>query len=632
MHRAVRVLLFKPPIRSSMVEVGRHMPIGLAYVAAALRAEGIDVEIFDALAETEGNHVVDPADYTAADRAKVAAHPRWSQLVHWGADWERIDRELAERDYDILGLSCMFTPYYEPAFEVARRAKRLRPDLKVLLGGQHGTVATAHALSEPAIDAVVLGEAEQRIGQIVGALAEGRPLTGIAGVGFRCGEGLCRCAIPLDRVHIQENAGFAEDLDAFPRPAVDLLDMTSYDNTATLITSRGCPFSCSFCTVHATVGKKFRYRAPEAVVAEIADYVHNHDIRRFFIEDDNFTFDVARVHEICAAIADSGLDVELHLPNGMTVVKLSDDMVAAMASAGFKSLFLGLESTDTVRLRKIRKGFTSLEKVEAGAALFRENSVDVGASLIVGLLGQDLVEIARDSINLMVAGVRFWTNPFYPIPGSPDYERCRADGLISHDTEPALFDQFNFAVGSDVLSPAELYWAWIATQAMAQWPHYVLEGVAARRSSGDAVSFEHAAAELLRHSEQVMRVDGTLEVPAVPVDFTGPVVTVDAEGCFHAVQGLADRSRPPDFCMLTGDVIAAALALYCGRAFHAVPRHASGDPQCRFELVEGADDRAYETVQRTFVDELDSLDDPVLPAAAGSRRAALATMTPSSSS
>ncbi len=617
-----RVLLIKPPIRSCMVEIGRHMPIGLAYLAAQLRRADIDVEIFDSLAWTSDNHVVDPADYTDADRVKLAAHPRWTHLLHWGATWERIAGRLVDGGYDVVGVSCMFTPYYEPAYEVARLAKKLLPDAKVILGGQHPTVAPEHALAEPAFDALVLGEADGSVVEVVRRLVAGATLDDMSGLAYRCATGLCGCDEPTEGdVHLRPRTTFLQDLDGLPLPAVDLLRMGDYHDTATLITSRGCPFSCSFCTVHATVGKKFRSRTSENVVDEIEHYVTAHGIRKFFIEDDNFTFDIPRVHEICRAVRARDLDVELHLPNGMTVVKLDEELVEDMAAAGFRSLFLGLETTDRTRLLKIRKGFTSLEKVRTGARLFTERGVDVGASLIVGLLGQDSAALVRDSINLMLVDVRFWTNPFYPIPGSPDFRQCLSNGLISQDTELALYDQFNFAIGSDLLSPAQLYWAWVSTQAMCQWPKYVLEGAAARRE-GRQIGLAEGLDQLLAHSADLFRPDGGLEVPAVPVAIEGNLIHVHPEGCFDSMHHLHGKHQPRGLCMFTGDVLAAALSLHTGTTWTASQLAQKIDGRCVFEVGIVEPEPVFEEICEVIVgeldDALDALDaEPVASLAVG---------------
>src|SRR5438552_9978623 len=151
----MRVLLLKPPMRSCMIEIGRHMPIGLLYLASMLRDAGHTVEVFDSLAHIEDNHVVPPSELTQVDRVKIAGHPRWRHLIHWGADWNRVRSAIEDFAPDVVGVSCMFTPHYEPAYEAARLVKSLAPHVPVLLGGQHPTGAAQHALAEGAIDLVV---------------------------------------------------------------------------------------------------------------------------------------------------------------------------------------------------------------------------------------------------------------------------------------------------------------------------------------------------------------------------------------------------------------------------------------------------------------------------------------------
>ena len=301
----MRVLLIKPSVRGFRVEIGRHVPIGPAYLAACLRDHGHDVTLFDALSFTEDNHVVDPADYTKADKLKLDRHPRWRHLVHWGASQDRLARAIEQADPQVVGISCMFTPYYESAYEAARLARKIAPDALVIFGGQHPTVAHHHALAEPAFDILVRGEGEHTLPRVLDAFAAGSPMTEIHGLVFRCDPRFCRCDHG-GGLHVTPAAAQVPDLDALPLPATDLLDFDRYGRWTTLITSRGCPFSCTFCTVHATVGKAFRYRSPQNVVDELRHYVFEHGVRQFRIEDDNFTFDVDRVRELCGAIRASG--------------------------------------------------------------------------------------------------------------------------------------------------------------------------------------------------------------------------------------------------------------------------------------------------------------------------------------
>ncbi|KFZ76994.1 hypothetical protein ED92_38440 [Amycolatopsis sp. MJM2582] len=612
----MRVLLVKPSVRGCRVEIGRHIPIGPAYLASCLRDRGHEVVLFDALSFTEDNHIVDPEAYTEVDRLKIARHPRWRHLVHWGASWERVGRAIQDAEPDVVGISCMFTPYYESAYETARLVRKMAPDALVIFGGQHPTVAHHHALQEPSFDVFVRGEAEFTLPSVLDAVGTGAPLTGIRGLVFRCQPRFCGCDLAGPGVHVTPAAPQVPDLDALPLPATDLLDFDRYERATTLITSRGCPFSCTFCTVHATVGKAFRYRSPECVVAEIRHYVFDHGIREFRIEDDNFTFDTDRVRGLCRAIKAAGLDIDLHLPNGMTVVKLSPELVRDMVDAGFRSLFLGLETTEPARLRKLRKGFTSVEKVRAGAGWFLDQGVEVSASLIVGLLGQDLTRAAQDAARLATAGLGFGSNPFYPIPGSTDYENCLRHGIIAHDTELGLFEGFNFAVGSDLLSPEDVYWAWVYAQALSFWPGYVLEGVGRPEHEAEA-SIETTLSGLSAwHSKQSSRAD-RFELLAAPGRVVGSTVELTESGCFcrlQKVRELTEGGGPADFCACSGDIVAAAAGLHHGRPLSAYQvSSAVRDPGrlCSFDIRTGGA-AAARAVHAAYVHELRALlDQPV---------------------
>jgi radical SAM superfamily enzyme YgiQ (UPF0313 family) len=588
----MRVLLVKPPIRACRIEIGRHVPIGLAYLASALRDDGHEVAILDALSFTEDNHIVSPHDYTAADKLKIRHHPRWKHLVHWGASWQRLERHIRAAQPDVVGISCMFTPYYETAYQTARLVRRVVPKAFIVFGGQHPTVAHHHAIQERAFDLIVRGEGEQTLAAALAAYQAGENLTSINGLAFYCGAGLCSCDPPADKVHLTSPRANLEDLDILSIPATDLIDFSRYENATTLITSRGCPFSCTFCTVHATVGKKFRARAPYLVIEEIRHYVDVHNVRQFRIEDDNFTFDPARVAAICHELEKSNLDVELYLPNGITALNLSYELVRQMVRAGFKGLFLGLETTDPADLRRLRKGFTSLEKIQAASAWFGKEGASVSASLIVGLLDHDISSIALDVARLTLAGIPYGSNPFYPIPGSADYARCLGEGVVNPDTEMALFDGFNFACGSNVLSPEEMYWAWIYAQAVSFWPEYVL-GEPGRRGSDEEADISFALQDLVQAQRLQSERDDRFEILAEPAEASGNRVAMSQGGCFcqrQNVRELREGGGPADFCTVAGDLTAAAVGLYrrtpvSAMQVNSAVRNPGG--HCTFALMPG---------------------------------------------
>jgi radical SAM superfamily enzyme YgiQ (UPF0313 family) len=590
----MKVLLVKPPIHSFRVQIGRHAPIGLLYLAGELRCAGHEVEIFDALAHTAENHVVPADDAGPADLVKLASHPRLRHLIHWGADWETLSDAIRRASPDVIGISCMFTPYYETAYRAARMARELVPNAVILLGGSHPTVAYQHAVKETAFDAIILGEGERKLLRLLDCLQSGALITEVPGVVARCGPGRCECPAGSTEIHVNDRNEWIEDLDSIAFPATDLVDFADYGDSGTLITSRGCPFSCSFCTVHATVGKRFRSRSASSVTDEIEHYIRVHRVRRFRIEDDNFTMDRARVLDICREIQRRELDVELFLPNGMTVVGLTEELADGMAGAGFRSLFLGLETTDPTHLRKIRKGFTSVDRVQDGISLFKARGVSARTTLIVGLLGQSVRGAAQDAIELARRHLHFGVNPIYPIPGSADHTEFLRLGLVSDETDLALLEGFNFAVGSNLISGGELYWTWAAAKALTQWPSYILDGARARAVGAELPLAEAIGRLLEQHRAEVGEVPLGFEVIGAPVAGPEDGVRIHPGYCFcdhQMVRELRTGTGPGDFCLVAGDIVAVAIGMHTGMPLAATQTasRVAGAPFCEFRIGPGCD-------------------------------------------
>jgi radical SAM superfamily enzyme YgiQ (UPF0313 family) len=590
----MKVLLVKPPIHSFRVQIGRHAPIGLLYLAGELRSAGHEVEIFDALAHTAENHVVPAEDEGPADLRKLASHPRLRHLVHWGAGWDTLSDAIRRASPDVIGISCMFTPYYETAYRAARMARDLVPNAVILLGGSHPTVAYQHAIKETAFDAIILGEGERKLIRLLDCLRSGDPISAVPGVVARCGPGRCDCPAGSTGTHVNDAPEWIEDLDSIAFPATDLVDFADYGDSGTLITSRGCPFSCSFCTVHATVGKRFRSRSASSVADEIEHYIQVHGVRRFRIEDDNFTMDRARVLDICGEIQRRELDVELYLPNGMTAVGLTEELVDGMAGAGFRSLFLGLETTDQTHLRKIRKGFTSVDRVQDGISLFRARGVSARTTLIVGLLGQSIRGAAQDAIELASRHLHFGVNPIYPIPSSADHIEFRRLGLISDETDLALLEGFNFAVGSNLISARELYWVWAAAKALTQWPSYILDGARAR-ARGAELPLPEALCQLFeQHQAELGEAPLGFEMIGAPIAGPAGSVRMHHGYCFcdrQMIRELRTGTGPGDFCAVAGDIVAAAVGMHTGTPLAATQTasRVAGAPFCEFRIEAGHD-------------------------------------------
>lgn len=381
----MRVLLARPPRRDPLDAGLTVPPLGLAYVGAALREAGHTVEILDALA------------------------------LDWG--WERFGAALAERRPEVLGLSAM-----SPMADVAARAARLgRPHARwVVLGGPHPT-ATRHAVLDeiPELDAAVSGEGERVAPALLAWWESGAPGSPPPGV--------------LARGHRYQEHEPEREITRLPRPARDLLPNERYrylfatrPGFATMITSRGCPFACSFCD-KSVGGSRWRARPPEDVVDEMEEVVRRHGVGFINFYDDNFTLRRERVVGICEEILRRDLQVEWKCEGRVDGVDL--ELLRLMRRAGCRVVAYGVESGNPETLALLRKDI-SLDETRAAFQATREAGLRSLAYIILGAPGEDASAV-RDTLRFCreidATYVQFSTLTAFP--GTPLYRRRRPGGV-----------------------------------------------------------------------------------------------------------------------------------------------------------------------------------------------------------
>lgn len=346
----MRVILARPPRREAGDAGLPVPPLGLAYVGAALRAAGHTVDIIDAYAQ--------------------------------GWSWARFADVLAQRRPDVLGLTAM-----TPVADIAARAARLaRPHCRhILLGGPHPTAVQHDVFDEmPELDHAVSGEGEAVAVALLRWIAAGSAGPPPPGV--------------ITRGHPLVPATPEPDLSRIARPAWDLLPMGSYrylfatrPGFGTMITSRGCPFRCSFCDKSVS-GSRWRAREPVDVVDEMEALVRHHGVRFINFYDDNFTLRRARVVGICEEILRRGLDVEWKCEGRVDGVDPA--LLQLMRRAGCRTVAYGVESGNAETLALLRKDVT-VEQAPAAFAATRAAGIRSLAYVILGAPGEDAAAVRR---------------------------------------------------------------------------------------------------------------------------------------------------------------------------------------------------------------------------------------------
>jgi len=295
-----------------------YPPLGLAYLAAVLERDGHEVGIFDL--------GLDP-DVPVADGVQ--------RVCAFGPH--------------VVGITAM-TSLYHGALETAilLKANLGRP---IVLGGPHATVYPERVLREsPVIDYVVRGEGEETILELVRALGEDdRDLGGINGLTYRL----------RDEIISNPDRELIRDLDALPFPARHLFELKRYglctpdgQSMVTVLSSRGCPYNCSYC-FKGIVGRTYRQRSPENIIAELRQVIDEYGIRNFYFIDDLFTLNQKRLDVLTGRFIAEKLDIRWQCLG--RVDRVDAEGLRKMYAAGCRRIHYGIESGNQEVLQRIGK-------------------------------------------------------------------------------------------------------------------------------------------------------------------------------------------------------------------------------------------------------------------------------------
>jgi radical SAM superfamily enzyme YgiQ (UPF0313 family) len=338
--------------------VNAYPPLGLGYLASVLledRALQASVRIMD-----------------------------FGLLPHLSAR-ETADRIAQHGAPDIVGLSCL-TNNFTASVEVAGLLKQRHPEIRIVLGGAHPSVDPQAAAACPGVDAVVYGEGEITFLELVRRAARSEWADGLEGTACRCG----------DAIVVHPPRALIEDLDTLPTPARSLMELEKYglrtddgEPVYTLITSRGCPYACTYC-YKGVFGKKYRTRSAAGVLEEIGELVTDHGARHLYFGDDIFMLDATRVREICEGL----LGHDLSWSCLARVDSVTPELLALMKRAGCSKIHYGIESAVPEILERIRKKI-DLAAVERAVLWTREAGIRSKGYFMAGLPGDTEETLAR---------------------------------------------------------------------------------------------------------------------------------------------------------------------------------------------------------------------------------------------
>ena len=402
-----RDLTLQPPLAT----------LGVLYLAAFARQHGHDAQVLIP--------DIDPSIKPALFLSMEQYTRRWDDYRRCIRGekrhpvWARIEESVKRTNPDVVAITAN-TPTIDSALRVSQLVKSLFPEKPIILGGFHGTFLPDQALHD-SIDYVIRGEGELPLLDLLNHLADGKgALPDVPSLSYRDGQG--------GLVHNPAGT-FVEDLDALPYPARDCvilpegLELTCQ----AILTSRGCPHRCAFCSDRA-FWRKVRRRSIENVLDEMELLVRQFpSTRELYFHDGTLTYNKQYLMKLCDGIVNRGFSMDLL--GTARFDELDEQLLASMKRAGFQSLYLGAESGDPKVLASMNKRITP-EMIEQGLKMVEDAGLQSMVSILVGT-PHETEESLKRTIELMgrIRPTSFDINSYLPLPGGDFYNQLPEDVL-----------------------------------------------------------------------------------------------------------------------------------------------------------------------------------------------------------
>lgn len=378
--------------------------LGVAYLAGYLRRNGIQSRVMDT-----------SFDFTRRTQ-----------------DIENAIKEFAP---DAIGVT-VYSNMVNEARAIIADARKFS-DSPVIVGGPHISATGADFVVDTGVEYGVMQDGEIPLTRLLAAIERGAPeteLAGIPGLVYRDKSG---------GIVSHANTGLVHDLDSLPDPDWQVFDLAKYSDWTggnyTIVTSRGCPYGCTYCAAPLVTGRKFRTRSAAHVVDEIERAARDRGFKRFGIADDAFNVDIDRAKEVCRLIIARKLKIVWDMGNGIRANTVDREFFQLLKQAGCNFVGFGLESGNPEMLKRIRKGLT-LDDINNALALAREVKIGAAVNVIIGHPGETW-ESAMDTIRIADTLPASYVNVYglLPMKGTRAYDELKA--LEKEGKAKFLYDQ-----------------------------------------------------------------------------------------------------------------------------------------------------------------------------------------------
>jgi radical SAM superfamily enzyme YgiQ (UPF0313 family) len=415
-----KILLINPPFEDFYQTQIRQQPTGLKYIQTSLEKAGFQTFLLDCLSKNSKRTIPIPANFKYLQEYyptnDLSPFKLFTHYRRFGLSQQEISNFIIKFNPDLIGISISFTPYKETAIETAKLCKDIFPNTPIIAGGHHATASPESVLESGFIDYVILGEGELRIVEFSKLIFSGKLnyLKTFAGIAYN----------HKNEIIINPIKDSIANLDEIPFPEIT-------NKMGMILTSRGCPQNCNFCSVAGVMGKKVRFRSINSVIEEMEQGIQN-GVSKFDFEDDNLTINRNRAKSLIKEIITRFDKHHLHLSamNGLMAESLDKELVGLMKMAGFEWLNVPLVSGSADIQKKINRSQSRLQFLKV-VEWAQQHRLKVVAYIIIGLPEDTLNQMLDDIMFLAELPILIGPSIFYPPPGSKTFINCVKNNYIS---------------------------------------------------------------------------------------------------------------------------------------------------------------------------------------------------------
>ena len=419
-----RILLTNPPIsEKQLVGSDNYFPLGLLYLATYLKKNDIEVKI------------VDINNYYFGKKVDETILLRYieNNLLNF----------IDEFNPDMIGIGCTFSGAFKNLRLVAKQIKKYNPKIPIIVGGVQPTLFAKEILKKYSyIDYVIIGEGEISFLNLIKSLMNGEFPNSVNGCVFK----------EEENIIFNSKTNYINDLNSLPQVDYNLLNPKEYQMDTSnwyspkkiligqpfpILSSRSCPFSCTFCCMKLIHGPNIRFRSPENVLDEIEYLYNNFNVRYFQFMDDNLTLNKKRISKICKGILNRNLDIQFDTPNGLSLNALDEEIITLMVDAGLVRTSLAIESGSEYIRNNIMKKKLSTEKIyENVNACAEHDNLFIKGFFIVGM-PQETYETLDETYQMIkeLPFDKIGISYIDPYPGTELFDYCISHDLLSCNIE-----------------------------------------------------------------------------------------------------------------------------------------------------------------------------------------------------